>query len=200
MPLKSFFPYKDRINRSLQPRIIYWANCWDCNGFYIGKTKRRLHDRKTEHCKAPAKNDNTSAIADHIKTTGHNIKWDHFEPDKLSKISQVLEKSQENFAVWLTLSFSQQLVSRVNVRQRYVFSAFQNSKNIFCYRACKPSPKGRHAEGQAWQNVASSNVTVLSARFFQFNSKHICGAHCNRNKSFTETSLESYRLVLLSLL
>ena len=26
-----------------------------------------------------AKTDNTSAVADHVKTTGHNIKWDHFE-------------------------------------------------------------------------------------------------------------------------
>ena len=25
------------------------AGCWDCSDFYIGKTKRRLHDRKTEH-------------------------------------------------------------------------------------------------------------------------------------------------------
>ena len=25
------------------------------------------------------KNDNSLAIADHIKTTGHNIKWDHFD-------------------------------------------------------------------------------------------------------------------------
>ena len=33
----------------------------------FGKTKRRLHDRKT------------SAIADHMKTTGRNIKWDHFD-------------------------------------------------------------------------------------------------------------------------
>ena len=24
-------------------------------------------------------NDNTSAIADHVKATGHNIKWDHFD-------------------------------------------------------------------------------------------------------------------------
>ena len=40
--------------------------------FYIGKTKRRLHDKKTEHFKALAK-------TDHVKTTGHNIKWDHFE-------------------------------------------------------------------------------------------------------------------------
>ena len=34
--------------------------------------------RKTEHFKALAKNDSTSAIADHVKTTGPNIKWYHF--------------------------------------------------------------------------------------------------------------------------
>ena len=71
--------YKGRVNHSQQSRTIYRANCWDCNGFRIGKTKRRLHDRKTEHFKALAKNDNTSAIADHVKTTGQNIKWDHFD-------------------------------------------------------------------------------------------------------------------------
>ena len=30
---------------------IYKASCWDCQDFYIGKTKRRLHDRKTEQFK-----------------------------------------------------------------------------------------------------------------------------------------------------
>ena len=47
--------------------------------FYIGKTKRRLQDRKTEHFKALTKNDHSSTIADHIKTTGQNIKWDNFD-------------------------------------------------------------------------------------------------------------------------
>ena len=67
------------LNRSQQSKVIYKACCWDCDDFYIGQTKRRLHDRKTEHFKALAKTDNTSAVADHVKTTGHNIKWDHFE-------------------------------------------------------------------------------------------------------------------------
>ena len=40
----------------------------------MGKTKRPLHDRKTEHFKALSKNCQTSAIADHITSTGH-----HFE-------------------------------------------------------------------------------------------------------------------------
>ena len=68
---------------SQQPWIIYRVNYWCCNGFYIGETKRRLHDRKTEHFKALAKNDHTPAIADHDKATGRNIKWDHF--DSLAK-------------------------------------------------------------------------------------------------------------------
>lgn len=33
-------------------------------------------DRETEHF---TKYDNFSAIADHVKTTGHNIKWDNFD-------------------------------------------------------------------------------------------------------------------------
>jgi len=79
--IKFFFPYKDRLNRSQKFKIIYKAGCWDCSDFYIGKTKRRLHDRKTEYFRALwiYKNDPTSAIADHIKATGHNIKWDHFD-------------------------------------------------------------------------------------------------------------------------
>ena len=37
------------INRSQMSKVVYKASCWDCQDFYIGKTKRRLHDRKTEH-------------------------------------------------------------------------------------------------------------------------------------------------------
>ena len=44
--IKSFFPYKDIINRSQMSKVVYKASCWDCQDFYIGKTKRRLHDRK----------------------------------------------------------------------------------------------------------------------------------------------------------
>ena len=47
--------------------------------FYIGKTKRRLHDRKTEHYKALTQIGHASAVAEHSISTGHNIKWDHFE-------------------------------------------------------------------------------------------------------------------------
>ena len=38
--IKSFFPYKDRLHRSLRSKVVYKASCWDCDDFYIGKTKR----------------------------------------------------------------------------------------------------------------------------------------------------------------
>ena len=76
---KSFFPYKDRLNRSLRSKVVYKASCWDCEDCYIGKPKRRLHDRKTEHFKALTSDSHSPAIADHMTQTGHRIKWDHFD-------------------------------------------------------------------------------------------------------------------------
>ena len=60
----------------------------------LKETKRRLHNRKTEHFKALTKCDNLSAIVDHINTTGHNIKWDRLEIlDGLAKLTSI-EKSR----------------------------------------------------------------------------------------------------------
>ena len=78
--IKSFFPYKDMIHSSQMSKVVYKASCWDCQDFYIGKTKRRLHDRKTEHFnKGITSTCHASAIADHVTSTAHNLKWDHFE-------------------------------------------------------------------------------------------------------------------------
>ena len=71
--IKSFFPYKDLINRSQMSKVVYKASCWDCQDFYIGKTKRRLHDRKTEHFKGITSSCHASPIADHVTSTGHNL-------------------------------------------------------------------------------------------------------------------------------
>ena len=75
---------------------MYKAGCWDSDSFYVGKTKRRLHDRKTEHFKALTKDCHASALADHVISSGHNIKWDHFEiiatgkSDVQCKIKEIL--------------------------------------------------------------------------------------------------------------
>ena len=75
--IKSFFPNKDKINCSQMSKVVYKVSCWDCQDFYIGKTKRRLHDRKTENFKGITSVCHASAIADRATSTGHNLKWDH---------------------------------------------------------------------------------------------------------------------------
>ena len=52
------------INRSQMSKVAYKASCWDCQDFYIGKTKREFHDRKTEHFKGITSACHASAIRD----------------------------------------------------------------------------------------------------------------------------------------
>ena len=37
------------LERETISRVVYKACCWDCQEFYISKTKRRFNDRRTEH-------------------------------------------------------------------------------------------------------------------------------------------------------
>ena len=66
----------------------------DCQVFYIGKTKRRLHDGKTEHFKEITSSCHASAIAD-VTSTGI-LKWNHFDilakgqSDTHCKIKEIL--------------------------------------------------------------------------------------------------------------
>ena len=67
-------------NSALGPRwlfttskVVYKASWWDYQDFYIGKTKRRLHDRKTEHFKGITSSCHASAIADHVTSTRHTF-------------------------------------------------------------------------------------------------------------------------------
>ena len=39
----------------------------------------QIADTKTEHFKGITSTCHASAIADHVTSTGHNFKWDHFE-------------------------------------------------------------------------------------------------------------------------
>ena len=40
--IKSFLPYKDKLAPSFRSKVVYRANCWDCNDFYIGKIVCKL--------------------------------------------------------------------------------------------------------------------------------------------------------------
>ena len=64
-----------RFSLSQRSEVVFKASCWDCGSFYVGKTKQRLYDMKTEHFKTLTQNCHASAVADHVISTGHNIKW-----------------------------------------------------------------------------------------------------------------------------
>ena len=66
---------------------------------YTGKTKRRLHDRKTEHSKAITSSCHASAIADYVTSTGQNLKWDHFDVQAKSR-SYTHCEIKETLLIW----------------------------------------------------------------------------------------------------
>lgn len=54
--------------------IEHKAGCWAVMNFTLAtQNEDSMSCRKTEHFKA-----HSSAIADHVKITGHNIRWDRF--------------------------------------------------------------------------------------------------------------------------
>ena len=52
--------------------FVYKINCIECNEFYIGMTKRRVHIRLKEH-----KTRHYSAVFKHIHEHNHNIDFEH---------------------------------------------------------------------------------------------------------------------------
>ena len=59
---------------------------------------------RTEHFKSLTKNDHSSAIADQITATGHNIKWDHFEILASGKTDYHCKIKKPKFILFKTLS------------------------------------------------------------------------------------------------
>ena len=81
---------------------------------------------------------------------------------------------------WIILNLNQasQTLTTHNANRhcRVRFNTFVGqplSKQLLCYQACKPLLKGRHAKGHAWQDVASSCMTILSARPWLFDIQWI---------------------------
>ena len=114
-------------------KAIYKASCWDYYDFYIGKTKQRLHDRKTEHFKAFWKGDHSSAITDHVKTTGHGVILRFCCPANLTTIVKLRRPC-------LFRSCSQHLMSMSAVKSFYfIRKAFPLSHftDSFCLKRLK---------------------------------------------------------------
>ena len=74
-----FFPTKIRLTVLKCQKLFIRLVVGTARIFTSRKTKRGLHDRKTEHFKGITSACHASALADHVTSTGHNLKWDHLE-------------------------------------------------------------------------------------------------------------------------
>ncbi|KAI4476482.1 hypothetical protein M0804_013553 [Polistes exclamans] len=70
---------KDKVNKFDQSNIVYKIQC-ECEKCYIGQTKQKIKKRLDQHkndCKpSNANKTNTTALAAHHLTTGHNFNFD----------------------------------------------------------------------------------------------------------------------------
>ena len=79
-----------RINCPRKSKVVYKASCWDCQDVHIGKTKRRLRDRKTEHFKVITSGCLASAIADQVTSRHHFQIIARGQPGTHCKIKETL--------------------------------------------------------------------------------------------------------------
>ena len=78
--INSSFPYKDHLSRFQLFKLSVRLVAGIAMNFTLAKqNKDCMDDRKTEHFNALVKRNLSSAIAEHVRATGHNIKWDHFD-------------------------------------------------------------------------------------------------------------------------
>ena len=72
---------KDNVPMDKQTGIVYSIPCSDCNIQYIAETGRALQTRKQEDKRSVEQQRvEQSALAEHVKQTGHNISWDDMRP------------------------------------------------------------------------------------------------------------------------
>ena len=96
----------------------------------MGKTKRRLHDRKTEHFKALSQGCHASALADHVISTGQNIKWDHFDILATGK-SDLQCKIKETLLISELKPSLKRVVKGIFVTRDWPFFSLRNVKWLF---------------------------------------------------------------------
>ena len=68
---------KDPIPPEGRKGVVYQISCSDCPATHVGQTGRTLEHRIKEHKYAlTSGNVDKSAVAEHMATTGHTIKWE----------------------------------------------------------------------------------------------------------------------------
>ena len=76
--LSLYFPTKIG-QRSQLSIVVYKTSCWDCQDFYIGKTKRDCMTAKRNILKRSRAAVMLLLLLTTTRQPGHNLKWDHFD-------------------------------------------------------------------------------------------------------------------------
>ena len=101
-----FFVTIDRIDPKTLSLFIGPAVWIVSPATYIGKTRKRLHGRKTAHFKVVSVDSEHGSIADHLVNTGHSMKWYNFEILTGGKTSKhcLIKREPTDKEHWSTLS------------------------------------------------------------------------------------------------
>ncbi|MDA8003043.1 MAG: GIY-YIG nuclease family protein [Alphaproteobacteria bacterium] len=73
---KTLMKVKTPIPEAKKKSVVYEVPCKECDGVYIGETKRTLKIRLGEHKSAVKRGDPKNGIAVHAHETKHAINWD----------------------------------------------------------------------------------------------------------------------------
>ena len=113
--IKSFFPFKDRVDTLLQSDVVYKYSCSHCNATYVGETARHLHTRISEHRGVSHRTGHllnktpNSNIFKHYLDTGHDVLPSQFEV--VCNISQNLKLTESIVIHQLKPSLNENLSS-----------------------------------------------------------------------------------------
>ena len=104
LKMSHFFQFKDKICKELKSGVVYKFSCGRCNSTYIGKTKRHLKVRASEHMgisPLTGKRVNApyqfSTVKDHMLTCDHVISFDDFSVIGNSDKNYLLEIKESLF-------------------------------------------------------------------------------------------------------
>ena len=83
--LSSVFNFKDKLPAYLVSGVIYKYTCSSCNATYVGKTKRHIHHRFSEHAGVSPlsgkalKGQNSTTVRDHMLTCDTVVTRENFK-------------------------------------------------------------------------------------------------------------------------
>ena len=78
--------------------MVYKVPCMDCEGVYVGETRRCLRKKFMEHKEAVRRGDSNNGIVVHVHSNDHRINWDEA---RILEIESCYWKRRVLEAIWI---------------------------------------------------------------------------------------------------